>query len=516
MVCEVNKIDSNGTGLRVAEEECIGVLRIVGSALPTPIWYPQEPNSYSETGGKITTVKRNPINPSRQEKKGTVTDLSSSGGWVCDLTPSAITRLMQGICFADARQKVALQPLNGVQNTAASVTSATSTIAVSGGGAGFAANRLIATSGFGLDSNNGLKTVASSTGGTIVTVEALVDEAAPPANANVEVVGHQFAAGDLSLALAGTQVTLATVAEDFTTFGLIAGEWVFIGGDATGTQFASGVGMARIGSIAVDGKSVVLDKVSWPAPAADAGAGKTVRLFFGTLIRNEEDPALIVRRSYQLERTLGKDADGVQSEYIVGAVASEFTLNVKQADKVTMDFMYMGIDYEPRSGATGLKAGVRPELPTEDCFNTSSDFSRINMSLVVPGNPSPVPLFAYSTDLKLSIKNNVTPNKAIGTLGAFDMSAGTFAVSGSSTVYFATVEAAQAVRNNADVTLDIVMVKKNVGILFDIPLLTLGNGLANVTQDQPIMLALDQMAAESTFGNTLTFMHFPYLPNIAE
>jgi len=92
------------------------------------------------------------------------------------------------------------------------------------------------------------------------------------------------------------------------------------------------------------------------------------------------------------------------------------------------------------------------------------------------------------------------------------MSTGTFEVGGSLTAYFSSIEAVRAVRNNADITLDFIMVKSGAGILFDVPLLALGNGRLAVEQDQAITLPLDTSAAESRFGNTLTVQFFPFLP----
>ncbi|WP_197048215.1 phage tail tube protein, partial [Mycobacterium paragordonae] len=137
---------------------------------------------------------------------------------------------------------------------------------------------------------------------------------------------------------------------DFTTLGLIAGEWVFLGGDAVGAQFTNNRGFARVSVI--DATYLEFDKVSW-TPQAEVGTGKTIRIFFGSVLKNESDPTLIKRRTYQVERTLGADANGTMSEYLVGAVPNELTLNIAQADKVTMDMTFVAVDNEQRTGATG-------------------------------------------------------------------------------------------------------------------------------------------------------------------
>lgn len=514
MACPNYKIDSNSTGLRFAEEICLKQLPTLAADGRDPVWYALEPNSYADLGGQVTTVARNPINQSRQQKKGKVTDIEAGGGFNQDLTFFNFTRLLQGAMFADLRQKKSTVPMNGTKYATSGVTAADDTYTLAaGGGTGFVANHLVLAENYGVAANNGIKTVASSTSTTVVVNEALIDEASPPATAGLSVVGYRGASGTLSIALSGSLVRLvSTAGVDFTTLGLIPGEWVYVGGDQTVNGFEDNGGFARIGAIAAG--YLEFDKVDWTA-TAEAGTGKLIHIYFGDVLKNESDPALIKRRTYQLERTLGQDADGTMSEYLIGAVVNEMTVNMPQAEKVTVDMTFMACDHQVRNGATGVKGGTRVGVVEGDAFNTSNDFVRIKLASVSDVNAAPAPLFAFSNDLTLTLNNNASMNKAVGVLGAFEISVGTFAVGGSLTAYFASAESVQAVRNNADITIDAIMVVNNQGILYDVPLLSLGNGRLNVEQDQPITIPLDTNAAESKFGHTLLMQFFSYLPNAA-
>ena len=507
-----NKIDSNVTGLRYAEEQTIRTLP--GS----PVWHALEPNGYNDFGGQISTIARNPINPSRQRKKGVTTDLDASGGFGQDLTQTGLTRLLQGFFFSDIREKATNIPTNGAAIAFSGVTGSSKTYTLASGtvGSQFAAGDLGFASGFNQPTNNGLKRVTSSTATTLVVNETAVDET-PPATARVIKVGFQFGSAEVNIDVTGSfpRLVRASGTKDFTTFGLIPGEWVFIGGDAAAERFngANNNGFARVRAIAAT--FLEFDKTS-ATMSNETGTGKTIRLYFGNVIKNEKNPTLIKRRSYQLERTLGQDNDGTMSEYLVGAVPNELSLQIRQADKVTVDLGFIAVDNEQRPGTLGVKSGTRPDLPDSPAFNTSSDFSRIKMHLVTAGNSNPNPLFAFLTELTLTINNNVSPNKAVAVLGAFDVSAGTFAVSGNVTAYFADIAAVQAVRNNADVALDFALVKNNAGMIWDVPLIALGEGRLSVEQDQPITLPLSMEAAEGSDGHTLLFNEFPYLPNAAD
>lgn len=505
--CPSYKIDSNDTGLRFAVEKCLKELPTLAVDGADPVWHPLEPNSYGDMGANVTTVARNPINPSRQRQKGVVTDLEASASFQMDLTGRNHLYMMQSYNFALAREKPTTAPLNAPVVPVTAVTTGTGYAMADAFASQLAVGDLVMAEGFGVAANNGVKVVTAVATGTVLAA-GLAAEASPPAGAKLTNIGVQGTAGDLAITVSGGQTRLTATTLNLSSLGLIEGEWIYIGGDATLTHFDTNQGFARVDAIAAG--SLLLGKTSW-TPAAEAGGSKTVQLFFGTVIRNEEDPDDIVRQPLQFERTLGSDADGTMSQYIIGSIANEFTLNVPQADKVTAEMGFVACDAIARPGATGLKPGTRPALTQSDAFNTSSDVRRLAFSIVGEATP----LFLYATDLTITINNNASGAKAIGVLGNFDINIGVFDVGGSVTAYFQDVRAVNAVRDNADVSMDLILVKNNMGIVWDIPLMALGNGMVAVEQDQAITVPLDTMAAQSSFGHTLMYVNFPYLPNAA-
>lgn len=500
-----SKVDSNITGLAIAEEASLKVLP------DAPVWFELEPNSYSELGSEVTTIARNPIKPDRQRKKGVITDLDASGGFNMDFTSSITKRLLQGFFFADAREKFSTQGMNTVAIPITGTTVSTYT-AVSGL-TGFKVGDLVLASGFTNIANNGLKRVTTVTSGVLTVAETLVVEASPPATAKIEAVGFQGASGDLSLVVNPSTATLTSTALNFTTLGLAVGEFIFIGGDITATRFTvNATGFGRIRTITAN--ALTLDDTTFEA-SSEVGTGKTIQIFFGSVIRNEKVANLIKRRSFNIERQLGQDNHGIQAEYLEGAIANELKINIPQADKLNADLSFVAMDNIQRDGTLGIKAGTRVPAKAEGAYNTSSDLYRIKMSIVDSTTLVSTPLFAYLTDLTLTVNNNVEANKALAVLGAFDASAGNFEVSGSIEAYFSEVASVAAVRTNANVAINIIGASENQGFVFDVPLVGLGGGRLKVEKDKPIMIPLEANAAEGPSGYTLLSNFFSYLPTIA-
>jgi hypothetical protein len=517
-MAQVPKIDSNITGLAYAQEAQLGFLPGENGLGGTPVWYRLEPNSYDDFGGEITTVAPNPINPSRQRRKGVTTDLDASGGFNHNLNFHNLTDLMQGFMFADIRRK------GRVSVTAVDIDTSNPDEYEVAATAGFVVGSLIRGFGFNNAANNGMNQVTAIVSNVSVEVAtgSLVAEASPPTGAYITVVGYQATSADITVDVSGSLPRLLSTTLNFTTLGLVPGQWIFVGGDAVGNRFVNAVnnGFKRIRSISAN--EIVLDK-SYTTMIADAGTGVTLRLFFGDVLRNETG-ALIKRRSYNVERLLGAPDDAfpsqIQSEVLKGAVPNEFTLNVPSAELANVDLTFVATDNEQREATLGPKqSSVQTFLSAKE-YNTSSDVGRIRLQVVDQANANPTALFAYVTEATITINNNVTPNKAVGVLGAFDVTAGTFEVSGELTAYFSNVAAVSAVRNNADVTLDVSFVKDNQGIVYDLPLIALGDGRLSVEVDQPITLPLQTDAASGqdvaqTLDHTMLITYFNYLPNAA-
>jgi hypothetical protein len=106
---------------------------------------------------------------------------------------------------------------------------------------------------------------------------SLVDET-PPAGAKIQVVGHQAAQGDIDVSITGAFARYVSDVLDFTTLGLIPGEWIYVGGDASTNRFANEAnnGFKRVRSISEN--ELVVDKSELPMVAK----GSSVASIFNT------------------------------------------------------------------------------------------------------------------------------------------------------------------------------------------------------------------------------------------
>lgn len=506
--------DSNLTSVRYAVESSIGVLP--GTDGDAAVWKLTEPNSEPDFGGNITTMERNPISADRQSIKGSVVDVEAGVSITQDFTLDNQMELLQGFMFAQLGGKGQVAAITGV-------TASDDTFARGAGLAIFATGDLVFARGFTEPANNGLHLVVTASATALVVGSALADET-PPAGATLTKVGHQYGSADVTVDASGPRPKLVSAASDFDQLDLRPGESVYIGGDAVANQYATAAnnGMKRV--FLVDDDELTLDKSHLDMVTDASATGKSIRIFVGFSLKNEQGTGF-VRETYQFERTLGFPDDSqptqIQSEYVVGCVASEYALEAQPASKMTSTMTFMGLDHETRAGSVGVKDGARPDLPDGDAINTSSDPRRFRICQVSTTDEAPAELFAFVESMQLNINNNIGRNLALGTLGAVNMTTGRFAVTGNVNAYFADVAALAAVRANADVTLDMAVVSGNKGFAIDMPLMTLSAGRAVVESDQAIMMPCDFVAhsgakVHASLDHTLCWTFFPYLPTLAQ
>ena len=244
MVAE--KQDANLVGFYKIREATLGVVPATGN------WQTREPNSFDNLGADYTKTPRKPFSPSRQRKKGSTTDLDADGGYNEDLTQNNMQTELEEFFFANMREQTFLSGVAAVASTNDYTVSSS---------AGLMVGHLVIAKGFDIAGNNGVRALNGITDATHVSVASgLADEAASAAQ-TLEVIGFQFTAGDVSIAVVSGKAVLSGAAIDMNNFGLVPGQWVFVGGDAVGEKFATiDQFYARVYDISNDGSTIRFDK----------------------------------------------------------------------------------------------------------------------------------------------------------------------------------------------------------------------------------------------------------------
>lgn len=516
-------IDANFTGLRVAFEVCIGELpgedgesfATTGLIIPSeelgnsfPTFHALEPNSYSDFGSNITNTPRSPINAARQREKGVTTDLDATAGFQVDFTLDNLEKLLPTYFFAAWRRSNEYG--RSSQDTGDYTTdNANSAFDGTGVDTRFDIGALIIATGSELNEGTLFDVIDNTTPDTLDVTPAPVDDTTLDAGAHLKQVGVRATTGDIDFDATMAFPALTSTTLDFTTLGLIPGQWIYVGDGTVGSSFVSpgNNGFMRVKSVAAN--RLEIDKTQ-NTPATETGTGLNIAIFFGDMLKNEADPTLIKKQSVQFERSLAEAG----FEYVTGCIANTLTINISTADKVTVDLAFIGTDGFAQPNRKSIVGAQFPTLSTANtAFNTSSDFSRIRLA---DQNALSTPLFAFITELTLTINNNASATKAVAVLGNFDITVGDFVAEGNVTAYFSDVAAVQAVRNNADVTFDFALVNGNTGWIFDVPLIALGDGRLSVEKDQKITLPLSLGGArDPELNTTLIAIYFPFLPAVA-
>lgn len=348
-------------------------------------------------------------------------------------------------------------------------------------GAAFAVGHLVRLSGFGESGNNGIFKITTGSA-TVPAVGAalLTDEAVPPANARMKVVGFEGAAGDIAAVVDGLTATTL----NFTTLGLAVGQWIKIGGAGAAYRFAVEAlnGWARI--VAVTAGKLTLDNLptGW---AANVGAGKTLRVFFGDRIKNG-----VTMFSNTIERGWLAQA---QPSYIIqrGMVTGqgEFSFESEQIARYVLT----------QNGLTGEVTAVSLDDTPEPVTQNRSMAAAVNVGRIAE-NGVPVGGPNFVRTLGITLNNNLRMLNAIRSddkVGAVDIGSGSADVTVTMETYFGSKALLDKLFNSTPTNINARIAKDNQALIFGVPRITFTEGSVSAAgKNQDSMLPLTAQASK--------------------
>jgi hypothetical protein len=299
-----------------------------------------------------------------------------------------------------------------VAHLSAAAATATSSYGVAAGGGAFAEGHLLRGAGFAAAGNNGLHRVSAATASAVTVAGTPLTVEASGAGKTIRSVGFEGEVGDI----AATGGGLASTALDFTALGLRPGQWLAIGGGATGQGFATAAcnGWVRIASVAAH--ALVLDHRpdGW---AADAGTGRTIRAFFGDVLRNGVEEI-----SHSVERV---HADIGQVLLFRGQMVRLMRLTLATGRILEASFELLGRDAV--RGTAGFGTGDPLPAGTAPVMNAVGDVLLVRQAGGAAG---------IVRQMTVELNNNLREVKAVGALGNVAIGVGDAAVGGTLEAYF--------------------------------------------------------------------------------
>ena len=449
----------------------------------------------SNLNPNIDTVMSQELRTDRQIPDQTTVAIKAAGDINFELSFNALDDFIEeALQGAWANKPVITNTSAGTPISALSTTAAT----VASGGASFLSGMICLMSGFANSANDKTAVVASSTGTTIVfPASTFTADASPATGATIRVVGFQGASGDITATASG----LGSTTLDFTTLGISQGDWINIGGTATITQFATTANnsFARVVSIAAHALTCDNLTTGW---TTDSGTGKTISVWYGdTVINGTALWTSTIERSYT-------DQGTPTYEYYTGSATNGLNLSLSAGQIITGSAAMVSqlATYVTTrvSGATDIAA------PTYPVLNATSNFGRIG----VGGSALLGPNFIMSATVDIS--NNITPDMALGYLGAVGMTNGDFNVTGSLDAYFGDITILTNLLNNAVTALNFVVQDGNSPretYVFDIPEVKYSSGqIGGVAKNQPVKQTIGYRGVIHPYlGYTMKICRFWYV-----
>ena len=320
----------------------------------------------------------------------------------------------------------------------------------------------------------------------MVQTSTLTDEPAPPAGAQIRVVGIEPGAADL--AFAASTITSSAAISNWASF-LSVGDWIKISGCTD--QTANNV-WARVSGIA--SAVLTLDNIgtasgSFTVEASEAGAA---RIWLG-------DTATIgtTRTSFAIEKVLL--GQGTPS-YIVyrGLVPNTLSLNFEAGSILTGSLDFVGTT---TTESTAAIDSSYDEAVQGAVMNSVSHVARIaeNGSAVTTPN--------WIMRGSITISNNLRQLKAVGTLGNVDIQPGDADVSFTIGTYFGSRDIYRRYLNDTETSFNFLVTRNSQAYIIDLPRVKYETGTVTASgRNQDVMAEMTGRALRPTTAPNRSFL----------
>lgn len=487
---------SDGVGVLLGRESAIGVT-------PT-VWQQVQinPGGITDWTRQNVEADRNPLSPNLTPEAGEVVGYDASPKLAGDLTRDMLNVIREPM-FRSLTKHAGGKGQSRYPVTAVTVTGFT--VAALGD---LAAGTLIKATGFGIPGNNGLKVVVAASTGTETKAAGLTAEAAPPANAIIEVAGVQGAAGDIEL-VAGN---LFSTVLDFTTLDLVPGQMIVIGDLTSGAAFGFATAAYNAGAIIagpITAHSIPLMMREWTVAGDDIGAAKTIRLLYCRAVRNVPMTDADYLKAPTLGGEISESISGVLDfTYGGGLGLKTVVIDIPVEGKVgaTLSFVGMTMSDPGTARAAGASTALAP-LQT-GLFQTAG---KMTGALVKKSDESS--LSVDINGMKLTFENNITPMKENFVSGAAGLIYGAYMPSMSLEVYVITNDMTRAANNNTDGMFRVRVKNADGGFGVFVPLIKLRKPSKAYATHTAVMLSNDVAGfRDPATGLLQVLSEFSYLP----
>lgn len=365
------------------------------------------------------------------------------------------------------------------------MTAATGVMTVTSSAA-FVAGHLVYNTNFTNSGNNGLFKITTGSA-TVPAVGAalLTDEAVPPATARIKVVGLQGAAGDVTATATGLGSTLL----DFTTLGIVVGQWLKVGGTATAFKFATAALNDWMRVTAITATAITLDNrpSGW---TTDSGAAKTIRVFFGDrMINGTTLSALSIERGF-----LGQ----VTPTYILqtGMAANTLEMRFSAQAIITGSFGFMGLSGAQSTSSVDASPDAAPSNASYQIMAAGANVGRVAEA----GSAAASPSWVHS--LTVNVNNNLRMLTSVDSSASVGHGKGSADVSATLEAYFGDNALLAKLLAGTATNVNIRAAKSSQALVVTLPRLTYTAGSPNASaKNTDVMLSLTAQASyDSTTG----------------